>query len=97
MNSTRVALFFNTFVDPVILDAIAWKYYIVYCVILVVISVTISLLYPETKGYTLEETAALFGPDVDKNIGESRKILLQWKTRVLSAKLHMSKGRNLWR
>ncbi|KAL4761720.1 major facilitator superfamily domain-containing protein [Aspergillus foveolatus] len=62
MNSTRVALFFNTFVNPIILDATAWKYYIVYCVILAVTSVTIWLWYPETSGYTLEETAALFDP-----------------------------------
>ncbi|KAL4734907.1 major facilitator superfamily domain-containing protein [Aspergillus similis] len=63
MNSTRVALFFNTFVNPIILDDIAWKYYIVYCVILVVISVTIWLWYPDTKGYTLEEASALFDRD----------------------------------
>ncbi|KAL4795951.1 general substrate transporter [Aspergillus venezuelensis] len=44
MNSTRIALFFNTFVSPIILGAIAWKYYI----------------NPETKGYTLEEMAVLF-------------------------------------
>ncbi|KAL4968904.1 general substrate transporter [Aspergillus stella-maris] len=63
MNSTRIALFFNTFVNPIILDAIAWKYYIVYCVLLVIISVTIWFWYPETKGYTLEEMAVLFGGD----------------------------------
>ncbi|KAL5343117.1 general substrate transporter [Aspergillus crustosus] len=60
MNSTRVALFFNTFVNPIILDAIAWKYYIVYCVILVIIGITIWFWYPETNGHTLEELDALF-------------------------------------
>ncbi|KAL4751966.1 hypothetical protein BDW72DRAFT_202695 [Aspergillus terricola var. indicus] len=76
MNSTRVALFFNTFVNPTILDAIAWKYYNVYCAILVVISVTIWLWYPETKGYTLEETAVLFDRDVDKEIRGSKESTL---------------------
>ncbi|KAL4988550.1 hypothetical protein BDW68DRAFT_158927 [Aspergillus falconensis] len=39
-NSTLVALFFNAFVNPIILDVIAWKYYIVYSVILLIIRVT---------------------------------------------------------
>ncbi|KAL4957711.1 general substrate transporter [Aspergillus filifer] len=63
MNNTRIALFFNTFVNPIILGVIAWKYYIVYCVLLVIISVTICSWYPETKGYTLEEMAVLFDGD----------------------------------
>ncbi|KAL2851503.1 general substrate transporter [Aspergillus pseudoustus] len=60
MNSSRLALFFNTFVNPIILDAIAWRYYIVYCVILVIITITIWFWYPETNGYTLEEMAVIF-------------------------------------
>ncbi|KAL4920467.1 hypothetical protein BDW62DRAFT_198782 [Aspergillus aurantiobrunneus] len=65
--STRVALSFNTFVNPNILDAIAWKYYIVYCVILVIITVAIWFWYPETNGYTLEEMVVVF--DGDKGAG----------------------------
>jgi MFS family permease len=73
MNSTRVALFFNTFVNPIVLDAIAWKYYIVYCVLLVIITTTIWFWYPETKGHTLEETAALF--DEDKGANREKNIM----------------------
>ncbi|KAL2830038.1 hypothetical protein BDW59DRAFT_178194 [Aspergillus cavernicola] len=65
MNSTRVALFFNTFVNPIILNAIAWKYYIVYFVLLVIITIAIWFWYPETNGRTLEEMAVLF--DKEKN------------------------------
>ncbi|KAL3486651.1 general substrate transporter [Aspergillus germanicus] len=64
MNSTRVALFFNTFVNPIILDTIAWKYYLVYCVILVIITITIWFWYPETNGYTLEEMAVIFDGEI---------------------------------
>ncbi|KAL2821525.1 hypothetical protein BJX63DRAFT_427519 [Aspergillus granulosus] len=60
MNSTRVVLFVNTFTNPIILDAIAWRYYIVYCVLLVIITITVWFWYPETNGYTLEEIAVIF-------------------------------------
>ncbi|KAJ4264227.1 hypothetical protein NW762_005421 [Fusarium torreyae] len=61
--STYVAIFFNTFVNPIALDAIGWKYYIVFAVILVVITVTIYFYYPETKGHSLEEMAQIFDKD----------------------------------
>lgn len=77
MNSTRVALFFNTFVNPIILDAIAWKYYIVYCVLLVIITLVIWLWYPETGGHTLEDMAVIFDgkPDAEKAAGVAKNIL----------------------
>jgi hypothetical protein len=58
--STYIAIFFNTFVNPIALDSIAWKYYIVFAVILAVITVTIYFFYPETKGHTLEEMTTVF-------------------------------------
>ena len=58
--STNFAVFFNTFVNPIALGAIGWKYYIVYAVILVVITITVYLFYPETKGHSLEEMATIF-------------------------------------
>ncbi|KAK4954144.1 hypothetical protein LTR10_007572 [Elasticomyces elasticus] len=80
--STYLALFFNIFVNPIALDAIAWKYYIVYVVILVVIVLTIFFFYPETKGHTLEEMAIIFdgseqaivadsATDKSKTVGET--------------------------
>ncbi|KAL3460373.1 general substrate transporter [Aspergillus heterothallicus] len=75
MNSSRLALFFNTFVNPIILDAIAWKYYIVYCVILVIITITIYFWYPETNGYTLEEMAVIFdGERTDDTITSTKTV-----------------------
>lgn len=58
--STYAAIFFNIFVNPIALEAIGWKYYIVFAVILVIITVTIYFFYPETKGHSLEEMAVVF-------------------------------------
>ncbi|KAK3659958.1 hypothetical protein LTR56_000884 [Elasticomyces elasticus] len=57
---TRGAAAFNTFVNPIALDALQWKYYIVYVVWLGVEALIIFFLYPETKGPTLEELSRLF-------------------------------------
>lgn len=51
---------FNGFVNPIALDAIGWKYYIVYVVLVIVWGVMIWFCYPETKGYSLEEVALIF-------------------------------------
>lgn len=52
------------FVNPIALDNIGWHYYIVFCVLLVIIFATTWFLFPETKGYSLEEIAGIFdGPD----------------------------------
>ncbi|KAG9237132.1 general substrate transporter [Amylocarpus encephaloides] len=62
-SSTFAALFFNLFVNPIALDSIGWKYYIVYIVILIVLCVTIWFAYPETRGMSLEEIAKVFDGD----------------------------------
>ncbi|TEB33338.1 general substrate transporter [Coprinellus micaceus] len=61
MNITIMAtVAFNQFVNPWALDAISWKYYIVYCGWLVFELVFVLFFIVETKGRTLEETAAMF-------------------------------------
>ncbi|KAK0254028.1 hypothetical protein LTR91_010503 [Friedmanniomyces endolithicus] len=57
---TRAASAFNIFVNPIGLDGIGWKYYIVYVVWLAVESLIIYFVYPETKGPSLEELSQLF-------------------------------------
>jgi Sugar (and other) transporter len=61
--SVNAALFFNNYVNPVALDAISWKYYLVYIGWLVVELAVVFLFYPETKGPTLEEMARIFDGD----------------------------------
>jgi MFS family permease len=58
--STFGALFFNLFVNPIALERIQWRYYIVYVVLLVIACVTVWLAYPETRGRSLEEMAIIF-------------------------------------
>ncbi|KAH9945447.1 general substrate transporter [Epithele typhae] len=55
-----LTLAFNQFVNPWALDALGWYYYLVYCGWLIVELVFIVCYIIETKGRTLEETAALF-------------------------------------
>lgn len=54
--STYLAIFFNIFVNPIALEAIAWKYYIVFAVILVIITLTVYFFYvsslPQSNGAT---------------------------------------------
>ncbi|KAF8910671.1 hypothetical protein CPB84DRAFT_1764320 [Gymnopilus junonius] len=64
MNLTVMAtLAFNEFVNPWALDAISWWYYVVYCGWLILELFFVVFFIVETKGRTLEETAALFDGD----------------------------------
>ncbi|EKM58308.1 uncharacterized protein PHACADRAFT_252522 [Phanerochaete carnosa HHB-10118-sp] len=55
-----LTLAFNQFVNPWALDAIHWKYYLVYCGWLVIELAFVMTYIVETRGRTLEETAVLF-------------------------------------
>ncbi|EMG46765.1 LAC12 Lactose permease [Candida maltosa Xu316] len=59
----NTTLIYNGFVNPIAMDAIQWKYYIVYCCILAVETVVIFFFFVETSGYSLEEVARVFGDD----------------------------------
>lgn len=61
--STICAIFFNTFVNPIALESISWKYYIVYILVPAVFGITAFFYYPETKGYSLEQIALIFDGD----------------------------------
>jgi sugar porter (SP) family MFS transporter len=63
--AASATLCFNQFVNPIALEAIAWKYYLVYVAVLAVVICVIFLFVPETKGFTLEEVSALFDADLD--------------------------------
>ncbi|CAM9016894.1 unnamed protein product [Wickerhamomyces anomalus] len=60
----QVVLVYNGFVNSIAMDAIEWKYYIVYCCILAVEFVVAYLTIVETSGRTLEEVAEVFGEDI---------------------------------
>lgn len=56
---SRGASAFNQFVNPIGMERLGWKYYIVYVAWLAVETTVIFFLYPETKGPSLEEVAAV--------------------------------------
>ncbi|CAN9372409.1 unnamed protein product [Alternaria alternata] len=60
--SQAVSITFNQFVNPVAIDKIAWKYYLVYIGVLVVVINFIFFYVPETKGLSLEQISSIFDP-----------------------------------
>lgn len=61
---TNCAGIFNQYVNPIGIETLAWKFYFVYIVVLVIEVAVIYVYYVETRGPTLEEIAVLFdGPD----------------------------------
>ncbi|KAM0720702.1 hypothetical protein Q7P37_004839 [Cladosporium fusiforme] len=66
LTTAVVAIFFNTFVNPIALERIGWKYYIVFIVMLILLGLTVFFFYPETRGHTLEQMAVIFdGADAE--------------------------------
>jgi sugar porter (SP) family MFS transporter len=55
-----IALFFNQYVNPIALNHLEWKYYIVYCAWLAVELVVVYFLFIETRYTPLEEIAKHF-------------------------------------
>lgn len=69
--SIYVSLVIAAFVNPIGMENIGWKYYIVFCCFLAVFLAVTYVFFPETKGRSLEEVAELFDgpgavPDVQK-------------------------------
>jgi len=56
----RCAEFFTTFVNPVGLANINWKYLLTYCCFLAFEVIFVYFLFPETFGRTLEEVTFMF-------------------------------------
>ncbi|KAF2108388.1 general substrate transporter [Lophiotrema nucula] len=56
----RLAAFFTTFVNPIGLENISWKWLVVYCCWLAYETGFVWFLFPETANRTLEELAFLF-------------------------------------
>lgn len=76
--AVRFAVFFNTYVNPIALDGIGWKYYIVYCVWILVEIATVYLLFPETHNRTLEELSFMFeGKEVQDRVQKNVDKVMQ--------------------
>ena len=74
----RCAGFFSTFVNPIGLGNLRWKYLLVYIAWLAFEIVFIWFFFPETHNRTLEELAFLFESEEEKaRIVEESKIIQQ--------------------
>lgn len=58
--SQAAATCFNQYVNPIALEQIRWKYYLVYVGVLIAVIVFMFLYVPETKGLSLEEIGRIF-------------------------------------
>jgi MFS family permease len=63
----RLSTFFTTFINPIAMADIGWKWLIFYCCWLAFEIVFVYFMFPETYGRTLEELAFIFE---DKNKAE---------------------------
>lgn len=59
------------------MKALAWKYYIVFCCILACLLVIVYFLFPETRGYTLEEICEIFEGKLDVNTKDAEAGIVQ--------------------
>ncbi|KAG9638963.1 general substrate transporter, partial [Aureobasidium melanogenum] len=62
----------NQYVNPIGLESIAWKFYFVYIVILVIECIVIYMYFPETRGLTLEEVGHLLDDDEMSDVVQAR-------------------------
>ncbi|KAK0230186.1 general substrate transporter [Armillaria fumosa] len=61
---SRMAGFFNQFVNPIGIANAGWKYYLSYVIWILIEVLTIYLLFPETAHKTLEELSFLYESDI---------------------------------
>ncbi|XBW38308.1 hypothetical protein QEN19_003897 [Hanseniaspora menglaensis] len=78
-------MIYNGFVNAIAMDAIHWKYYIVYVCILAV-EFAVCFTFVETSGRTLEEVAEVFGDGI-QNLGAVSGINALSENKKLSSKL----------
>lgn len=75
----RLATFFTTFINPIGLDNIQWRWLIFYCCWLGFECVFVYFMFPETYGRTLEELA--FSKSFHADIGSNANMPQSSKTR----------------
>ena len=62
-----LANLFSGYTNPIALAAIGWKYYIVWCCVLISNFLIIYFFYPETKNLSLEEVGQMFDGSAAQN------------------------------
>jgi sugar porter (SP) family MFS transporter len=64
---------FSGYVNPIGLESIKWKYYIVWCCVIVSNFIIGYFFYPETKNLSLEEVNQLFDSNLNVRSGDAEK------------------------
>lgn len=73
----RAAYFTSTFINPIGMDDLKWKFYIFYCAWISFEVVCIYFLFPETSGRTLEELSFLLeGQEASRKVQKRIEHLL---------------------
>ncbi|CRG91075.1 hypothetical protein PISL3812_08123 [Talaromyces islandicus] len=67
--ASTCTLIFNGYANPVAMETINWRYYIVYCCVTAAEIVIVYFFFPETKSRSLEEVAVIF--DGEEAFGEN--------------------------
>jgi len=81
--TVRLANFFNTYINPIAMENIGWKYYIFYCVWVCVEISTVYFLFPETHNRTLEELSFMFeGKEKQKKVEEGVEKVLHGEDEI---------------
>jgi H+/Cl- antiporter ClcA len=95
LTTSVVAIFFNTFVNPVALGSIGWKYYFVFVVMLVLLGITVYFFYPETRGHTLEQMAVIFDGHAEvpspADMAQRSKSLVAEKNAIIISSEHQER------
>lgn len=83
------SLIIAAFANPIGLENIGWKYYIVFVVLLVIFFGITYFMFPETKGYSLEEIACVFDGDGELGPGDAHHEVSKHKKRFSEEEAHM--------
>lgn len=70
----QLAGLFNNYVNPVSMEAIGWKYYIVWDCWILVQTVIVYFFFPETYGKSLEEITQVFGDELVESKQAMQKV-----------------------
>ncbi|CAG8899634.1 unnamed protein product [Penicillium egyptiacum] len=88
--SISLASFFGQYVNPVGIQNLAWKYYIVYEVWLVLEVIVVYFYFTETRGATLEEMSQLFD---GKDAAEALKLAAAERSeKVMATETEIAQG-----
>jgi hypothetical protein len=60
-------------VTPIAIDAISWRYFLIFVICDIIFIILFYLFFPETKNKTLEELEAVFGDTVAETLEDAGK------------------------